>query len=257
MTDLSKKIVLASVVMGALLVVLAWVFVRGAVSQRGAASYEGYFAPVYSADGQHVYFVERRTNGTARQTTEPGFVFGGSPNFDVFVAKDTFSLKRLLVQSGQVEELIQLSPSPIEGRSYEAIGSPFQVPEARLRFTKEGQLEFSVCLTVHQVPLAKAYSSLGVWVEAQHAAEISHSWKESNCEVGGFDEWPLFGDWELIEVPGDHYFFSVAIVAYNHVTSSVKVLVKNKDYDRFTRAVFRLAKSWRSLEGRRWSATRL
>ena len=87
-------------------------------------------------------------------------------------------------------------------------------------------------MTVHQEPFAKEYLTSGVWTEAQHTAEISRSWKESPCQVSGYDEWPIFGDWELMEVRGDQHFFTVAIVAYNHVTNSVKVLVKNKDYDR-------------------------
>jgi hypothetical protein len=231
MTNFSKPIVILSTVTCVLLAVLASACVRGALSRAGMESYEGYFAPVYSPDGQHVYFVERRTSGTAKET-QPADLLFSSPKFDVAVAKDTFTLKRLNVQSGQVEELAHLSPSPIEGRRYEAIGSAFQVPDARLRFTKERQLEFNVCLTVHQEPFAKEYLTSGVWTEAQHAAEISRSWKESPCQVSGYDEWPIFGDWELMEVRGDRHFFTVAIVAYNHVTNSVKVLVKNKDYDR-------------------------
>src|SRR5215213_10031455 len=100
----------------------------------------------------------------------------------------------------------------------------------RLQFKKEGQLEFNVCLRVDHSPRAEEYVSSGVWSEAQHAAEISGSWEKAHCEVSGYDEWPLFGDWELMEVRGG--FFPVAIIAYNHVTSGVKVLVKNKDYDR-------------------------
>ena len=48
--------------------------------------------------------------------------------------------------------------------------------------------------------------------------------------IQGYNEWPVFRDWELEEVrrPG---FFPVAIVAYNHLTRDVRVLVKNKDYD--------------------------
>jgi hypothetical protein len=231
MTNFSKSIVISSVVTCALLAVLACSYVRGAMSQRGVESYEGYFAPVYSPDGQYVYFVERRTNGTTKETRAGDFFFSSS-KFDVFVAKDTFSLNRLNIQSGQVEELIRLSPSPIEGRRYEVIGSAFQVPDARLKFTKGRQLEFNVCLTAHQVPRAKEYLSSGVWIEAQHAAEISRSWEESHCEVSGYDEWPLFGASELMELRGDRGLFPVAIIAYNHVTGGVKVLVKNKDYDR-------------------------
>ena len=226
MTNLSKSIVLLSV---ATLAVLAWVYVRGAVSQRGVQSYEGYFAPVYSPDGQYVYFVERRTSGTAKETRKADFIFGGSSTFDVFVAKDDFSLKRLHVQSEEVEELVRLSPSPIEGRRYKVIGGAFQSPDARLKFTKDGKLEFNVCLTTHD---AKYYLSSGVWSEAQHAAEISRSWKESYCQMSGYNEWPLFGDWELMGVRGGRHRFTPAIVAYNHVTGGVKVLLKNKEYDR-------------------------
>jgi hypothetical protein len=49
--------------------------------------------------------------------------------------------------------------------------------------------------------------------------------------LGGYNEWPLYGDRELIEVQGRD-FFPVAIVAYNHVANKIEVLVKNEDYDR-------------------------
>ena len=48
--------------------------------------------------------------------------------------------------------------------------------------------------------------------------------------ISGYDEWPLFGDWELLKV-SRLAFSPVAIVAYNHITRDVRVLVKNKDYD--------------------------
>ena len=214
-----------------LIAALAWAGVR-AISQHGEQTYEGYFAPVYSPDGQYVYFIERRSNGVVKQTSRPSLFLDGGPKFAVSVAKDAFSLKRLHVQSGQVEELTALSPSPIEGRNYEAIGSPFHSPDARLSYKKDGQLEFKVCLTVHQVPLARNYSSIGVWSESRHAAEISQSWKETHCETGGYNEWPISGDWELTAVRGEVGFSPAAIVAFNHVTGEVKALVKNKDYDR-------------------------
>lgn len=231
MIKLLKKIVLPGVVACAMLGLLAWVCVRRVVSQRGVRSYEGYFAPVYSPDGQYVYFVERRTSGIAREIGPLDFMSFSSPKFQVSVAKDTFSLRRLHVQSGQIEELIRLSPSPIEGRHYEVLGGAFHVPRARLSFTKGQQLEFNVCLTVHQEPRAKEYFSSSVWMEAQHTAETSRSWEESHCQVGGYDEWPLFGDWELIETRHGQHYFPSAIVAYNHKTDVVKVLLKNKEYD--------------------------
>ncbi|HEU4769995.1 MAG TPA: hypothetical protein VFS77_21695 [Pyrinomonadaceae bacterium] len=230
MTVTSKSIVISALAISALLAALVVVFVRGAVSQRGTTSYEGYFAPVYSPDGQHVYFVERRTTGTARETKGTDLFFS-APEFDVSVETDTFSLKRLHVESGQVEELTRLPASPIEGRRYEKTKSPFQMADARLQFTKERQLEFNVCLTADEPPRLQEYMSSGVWSEAQHAGKISRAWEKLHCEVSGYDEWPLFGDWELREVRG-RLMFPAAIVAYNHVTNAVKVLVKNKEYDR-------------------------
>jgi len=94
MTHISKRAVLLVVVICAVLAALVVAFVRGAVSQRGVKTYEGYFAPVYSPDGQHVYFVERRTIGTADETWS-GDLFFSSSKYDVSVEKDTFSLKRL------------------------------------------------------------------------------------------------------------------------------------------------------------------
>ena len=231
MTATSKSIVLSGVVVGALLAALVVVFVRGAMSQRRGTSFEGYFAPVYSPDGQHVYFVERGISGTLKQTKGTDLFFS-SPEFDVFVETDTFTLKRLHVQSGQVEDLIRLAPSPIEGRRSKETGSPFQSADARLQFTKDRQLEFNICLNDHQPPRVQEYMSSGVWSEAKHAAEISRSWEKSSCEMSGYDEWPLFGDWEVREVYRGSLLLPAAIIAYNHVTGAGKVLVKNKEYDR-------------------------
>lgn len=78
--------------------------------------------------------------------------------------------------------------------------------------------------------MAKEYLSSALWVGPAGAADVTDAWKESACQISGYDEWPLLGDWELLAVPR-RQFFPVAIVAYNHVTRDVRVLVKNKDYD--------------------------
>jgi hypothetical protein len=227
MAYLTKGITVSLVVACALTGVLGWFVVKRAQSQAG---YTAYYDPVYSPDGQYVYFVERRTNAKVKKTSDAGLFFEGA-KFDVAVANDTFSLKRLQVQSGEVQDLIHLAPSPLEGQHYEAIGTPFHVAAAQLKFIKGKQLEFSVCLTVHQVPMAREYLSAGVWSEAQPDAGVSHFWKESYCQLGGTNEWSLYGDSELMEVQG-RAFSPIAIVAYNHVTNAIKVLVKNADYDR-------------------------
>lgn len=221
----SRKKFLLPVLLICAVVAVGWACMRG-----GMESYEGYFAPVYSPDGQYVYFVERQTRGDARVTDVGGFF--SDAKYDVFVAKDTFTLNRLNLATGRVEELIRLAPSPLEGRRYEARGQPFESAEARLRFTKEKQLEFGVCLTAYQMPVAKNYWSSGVWVEPQRAAMDLRSWQDSYCQTGGFDESTISGDWEVMQVNGGRHWFPVAIVAFNHITRNVKVLVKSNDYDR-------------------------
>ena len=196
----------------------------------GTERLEGYFAPVYSTDGRYVYFVERRTSGTVEEL-EAADLF--SPRkVEALVAKDEFSLKRLSAEGGEVEELLRFPPSPIQGRRYQTVGSAFQVPDARLQFTEGGQLRFDLCLTVHHSPRAEEYWLSGVWSRDGSATEPPNAWEQSHCEVSGYDEWPLFGDWELLEVRGGREFFPVAVVSYNHVTNAVKVLIKNRDYDR-------------------------
>ena len=66
MMVLPKSLVLSIVAGCALLGVLALFWVRRAESQT-KQSYVGYFAPVYSPDGQYVYFVERSTRVRLRK----------------------------------------------------------------------------------------------------------------------------------------------------------------------------------------------
>ena len=228
MTNTFTSVILSGVLICAVLVAVVVVFVRGAGSQHGVHSDQGYFSPIYSRDGKYVYFIERSTSGTVEQTSVPDLF--SPPKFDVQVAKDSFILKRMHVESGRIEELRRLPPSPIEGRRSEEIGGPFHVPGTRLRFKEDNQLEFKVCLTIQEGSTTREYLSSGVWTRTKDSTEIAGAWKATPCWIQGYDEWPLFGDWELMEVRRPH-FFPVAIVAYNHVTRDVRVLVKNKDYD--------------------------
>jgi hypothetical protein len=229
MTFTLKSVVLLGLAMSIVLAAIVVSFVWAAVSQRGTTSYEGYYSPVYAPDGQYVYFMERDTDGIVT-LMRPGDLFFTPPKYDVQVMKDTFILKRLHVANGRIEELRRLSPSPIEGRRYEQIGNPFPLPGVRLRFKEDGQLEFRVCLTTREGSNSREHFASGTWVGSGDAAEITDDWKNAACMISGYDEWPLFGDYELQEVRGRQYF-PVAIIAYNHKTRDVRALVKNKDYD--------------------------
>ena len=229
MTGIRRIVVLLGVVMCATIAALVVVFVRGAVSQRGVQSSEGYFAPVYSPDGQYVYFIERSTSGIVKQTRSADIMFTPS-KFDVQMVDDRFILKRMHVGTGQTENLRSLPPSPLTGTHFEAIGSPFPLPKTQLKFMEDGQLQFKVCVTINDGSIADEYLWSGVWVGAAGANENNEAWKKGTCTIGGYNEWPLSGDWELQEVR-DPGYFPVAIVAYNHVTRDIRVFVKNKEYD--------------------------
>ena len=225
-----KTTVISSVAIGgAVLALLVVLFVRQAVSQRSVSSDEGYYSPVYSPDGQYVYFIERRASGSVTQTRPADFLFSPA-EYDVQVAHDTYILKRMHVQKGETEELRRLPPAPTEGQRFQMLGHFFHYAGVRLRFTEAQQLEFKVCLTIHHGSAVREYMSSAVWVEPSGAAPLDDAWKPSACMIQGYNEWPIFGDWELQEVRRPS-FFPPAIVAYNHVTRDVRVLVNNKDYD--------------------------
>jgi hypothetical protein len=123
MTTTAKSFVLVGVLISVLLAALMVGLVWGAVSQGPSRSYEGYFAPVYSPDGQYVYFIERSNSATIVLTRSADLLFSPA-QFDVHVAQDTFILKRLPVENGKSEELTQFPPSPIQGRRYQQSGNP-------------------------------------------------------------------------------------------------------------------------------------
>jgi hypothetical protein len=210
-------------------VLLVVFFMREARSQRRSSSDEGYYAPVYSPDGRYVYFVERHTSGGVTQTRPADLLFTPA-QYDVQVAQDRFILKRMHVENGQIEELRRLPPSPTEGQRYEMLGNLFHYAGVRLRFTEDQQLEYQVCLNTHHGSSVNEYVSSGRWITANGGADNADAWKAAACMIQGYNEWPVSGDWELQEVRRLN-FFPAAIVAYNHITRDVRVLVKNKDYD--------------------------
>ncbi|MBA2646831.1 MAG: hypothetical protein H0U81_08545 [Pyrinomonadaceae bacterium] len=197
--------------------------------RQSAESFEGYFAPVYSPDGQYVYFIERRTSGTV---SGPGAGFF-TPPADVFISKDEFLLKRINVAGGTIEELKRMPRSPAEGQHFQAYhGSIFATVDARLEFTENGQLKFKVCLSIPRSPRSEGYSMSGTWDGTlSDSGGVDGSWERSHCQISGYDEWRLSGDWEVMEARGRE-FFPAAVVAYNRATRAVKVLIKNQDYDR-------------------------
>lgn len=113
MTDTSKTAVLSGVAICAVLATLVVVFVRGAMSQRAVKSVEGYFSPIYSPDGQYVYFLERSTSGTVEQTSAPDIF---SPPVRRPGGEGQVHPQEYACRERSIEEFRRLPPSPIERR---------------------------------------------------------------------------------------------------------------------------------------------
>ena len=75
--------------------------------------HRGYFAPVWAPDGQHVYVIERKTQGLIWGLGWEGF----SPPANSYVISDRLALGRLNIANGKLETLERFDDSPIAGRA--------------------------------------------------------------------------------------------------------------------------------------------
>ena len=193
-----------------------------------ADTHEGYFSPVYAPDGKEVYFIVRKTGGI---TWGLGMEFF-TPPAHAFVLSDQFSLKKLRVQTGDIQTVKDWPSSPLTRHHIEEYrGRIFFIPQTQLRFTSHQQLEYKIGVPSPNITnfTRRTFWVTRVWDETHQRMVEDDVWHESGDATYGYDERPLFGNWEVIAVPGRESY-PAAIVAYNHVTSSVRVLIKNREF---------------------------
>lgn len=184
---------------------------------------QGVFAPVYDAAGTHVYFIHRNTRGWSFGRGWEHF----TPPARARASRDEFSLRRLDLQSGRVEELAGWSRSPLVARPLSTYRNRIFTPiAARIRVLGDS-VDFAVRMSIPTQPTSEQYRLSGRWTPG---SGTSAEWEEGHAEVSGYGERRLNGRWEVMTVSGPESYPS-AIVAFDAETEDVRVLVETDAFD--------------------------
>ena len=186
---------------------------------------EGVLAPAYSPDGGHIYFVRRSTTGLVLGLGYEIF----TPPATVIVTSDRFELCRIQSDGKQLETLLSLPRSPLEGQRFQTYhGGIFIYPQAALRF-HESLLEYEIGLSIPRQPTSETHSLRGEWNVATNSAHVAGVWdRRSSSAAPGEDV--LHEPWEVLAVPGREGF-PCAIAAHNDQTSELRIVWKTNVCD--------------------------
>ncbi|MHC4816224.1 MAG: hypothetical protein ACYTFN_24480, partial [Planctomycetota bacterium] len=193
----------------------------------GFARHEGYFSPIFSPDGGSVYFVQRNTTG---------FTWGlGWEHFTApahaYALSDRFSLRRLDLESGQVQVVKDWPQSPAVRRHLRAYrGRIFQLANARLGFAENGELEYKVRISITRVPRSERHILSRVWDDSLGAVVEDDAWQDKDATASGYAEDSVRGTQELIALKGEE-MFPAAILLRDHGDGSERILLRNGDFD--------------------------
>ena len=187
---------LIGIVAAVLAVAVAIAFGVGLV---GVPRATGYFAPIFSNDGQSVYALQRTAMATV---IGPGQQFF-TPPAHVRINRDRFRLLRLRAADGEVSVLDELPASPLEGASLQAYhGAIFGAPHAHVRRTGD-RIDYEVGVTRHDTPLSRTFVLRRTYDPATGTVSGPAAWAESQRTMSGDEPAQLHGDLEAIAVPGD------------------------------------------------------
>lgn len=188
--------------------------------------YQGFFAPVWSADGRQVYYIERDTRGLVWGL---GWEFF-TPPASTYVLADRFALKRLDVASGKIERLERFDGSPLVGRVTKHYRNRiFNTLSARIEPT-DGGADFLVAMSIPRTPSSEPWSLAGAWTAS---GPSNARWTSERVGNTAPPDAVLTNGVEVLTVPGRE-FFPAAILAVE-ADGSYRVLVKNRDFDRLYR----------------------
>jgi hypothetical protein len=188
--------------------------------------HQGFFAPVWDADGRHVYVIERDTRGVV-------WGFGWeflTPPASAYVLTDRLTLRRLDSASGKSQALERFDGSPVVGRVTKHYrGSIFNFMSARVVPTDAG-VEFAVRMNVPRVPSSEQWSLAGMWRPDQLS---NAEWRGKSAGSTARPDQVLMNGVELMTARGREAF-PAAVLAVE-ADGSYRVLVKNRDFDRLYR----------------------
>ena len=203
---------------GMVVAVLAFVQLIGVLAVE---RHQGFFAPVWAADGQHVYVIERQTFGIV-------WGFGWeffTPPANTYVISDRFTLARLDTASGKLERLERFDGSPVTGRVTQHYRSRiFNFASARLLPGEQG-VEILIRMDVPRVPRSENWALAGTWRAGQPSnARWESKWAGNTAAP---DE-VLANGVELMTVPGKEAY-PAAVLAVE-ADGAYRVLLKNGDF---------------------------
>jgi len=187
----------------------------------GWQRHTGYFAPVWDASGQRVYWLERETRG---------FVWGlgwehFTPPAHSYVYADGLTLRELDTRTGAIRDLEEFRGSPIEGRVGEHYrGRIFSTLSARLRPAPEG-VEILAVMSIPRIPSSERWSLVGTW---RPGSPSNAQWSQEFGGTPSRDEAVLHDGVELIPIPGAESF--PCAVAAVDAAGGARILIRN---DRF------------------------
>lgn len=189
-------------------------------------SHQGFFAPVWSADGRQVYYLERHTRGLIWGLGWEHF----TPPASAYVLSDRFTLRRLEIASGKSELLERFDGSPVTGRVTKHYrGRIFNFVSAKIDSTDAG-IEFRVSMNVPRVPLSEQWALAGTWMPDQPS---NANWNEKWAGNTAAPDEVLTNDIEVMTVRGREAF-PAAVLAVE-ADGSYRVLVQNGDFARLYR----------------------
>jgi len=185
--------------------------------------HQGFFAPVWSADGQQVYFIQRDTRGLIWGLGWEHF----TPPASAYVLSDRLSLRRLDIASGTSQVLERFDGSPVTGRVTKHYrGRIFNSMSARIE-PGDRRIEFLVRMDVPRVPMSESWSLAGAWTPEQPS---NVQWKSKWAGNTASPDEVLTNGIEAITVRGRESF-PAAVLAVE-TDGSYRVLVKNRDFER-------------------------
>ena len=181
----------------------------------------GFHAPVWDAEADGIYYVERDSFGIAWGFGWEHF----SPPAYSYVMRDRFRLRHLDIEKAQPVTLGQWSTSPVEGRvTRHYRGRIFNSVSARVDVTAEGA-SYLVHMSIPRVPSSEQWSLQGMWTPATDA---TGEWRQEWAGYTAGSDEVLMRGVELLTVPGRESY-PAAILAVN-AEGNVDVLVHNRHF---------------------------
>lgn len=181
----------------------------------------GFFAPVWDAEGDGIYYIERDSFGLSWGFGWEHF----TPPAYSYVAKDEFRLRHLKLDGAEPQTLGHWSQSPVEGRiTRHYRGRIFNTVSARVEVSPEGA-SYVVGMDIPLVPSSEQWSIKGTWSEATGA---TGGWRKQWAGSTAAPDEVLNGGVEVMTVPGAEAY-PAAILAVS-ADGTVQVLVRNEAF---------------------------